>query len=248
MMPYADPFRCLFEMNPQPMWIFDPQTRKVVELNQAAVHKYGYSREEFLSLPVDAIFPFKPAGAANDTDFSGAWPHRTKQGKTFAADVIQTGVCFGGLKAVLLTSREMVARRWTEYEQELRLAIAELISKGDLDLIVDALHALSEWSERDDDAIVAVDRDFKVIYWNHAAEVLFGRQSREVYGKEYNIGTGRILEENASSIEVQLVQTGTWKGVITCTGPQGKRLIVDTFFFSLARQDWLCSGLSRNSP
>ena len=41
-------FRLLFEVNPLPMWVYDRETLRFVEANQAAVAHYGYSREEFL--------------------------------------------------------------------------------------------------------------------------------------------------------------------------------------------------------
>jgi len=42
----------LFRLNPQPIWIFDLETFKFVQVNHAAVQLYGYSVEEFLSMTV----------------------------------------------------------------------------------------------------------------------------------------------------------------------------------------------------
>jgi PAS domain S-box-containing protein len=50
-------FRSLFEKNPIPMWIFDRETLRFVEVNDAAVHSYGYSRERFLSMTMLDIRP-----------------------------------------------------------------------------------------------------------------------------------------------------------------------------------------------
>jgi NO-binding membrane sensor protein with MHYT domain len=41
-------FRLLFEGNPVPMWLFDPETLKFLAVNDAAVVHYGYDRESFL--------------------------------------------------------------------------------------------------------------------------------------------------------------------------------------------------------
>jgi PAS domain-containing protein len=35
-------FRLLFEGNPVPMWLFDPETLKFVAVNDAAAVHYGY--------------------------------------------------------------------------------------------------------------------------------------------------------------------------------------------------------------
>ena len=50
-------YRMLFERNPHPMWICDVETHAFLEVNDAAVAHYGYSREEFLQMTKDDIRP-----------------------------------------------------------------------------------------------------------------------------------------------------------------------------------------------
>src|SRR5215831_16694456 len=53
----VQPARCLFESNPAPMFIIDYATQAFLDVNDAAVSYYGYSRKEFLSktmLDIDA--------------------------------------------------------------------------------------------------------------------------------------------------------------------------------------------------
>jgi diguanylate cyclase (GGDEF)-like protein/PAS domain S-box-containing protein len=50
-------FRLLFENNPVPMWVFDQHSLDFIAVNQAAIDKYGYSREKFLSLKVSDVRP-----------------------------------------------------------------------------------------------------------------------------------------------------------------------------------------------
>lgn len=40
-------FRLLFSHNPLPTWVVDRETLKFLEVNEAAIRVYGYSREEF---------------------------------------------------------------------------------------------------------------------------------------------------------------------------------------------------------
>ena len=42
-------FRKLFDANPTPMWVYDTATLRFLEVNEAAIAQYGYSREEFLA-------------------------------------------------------------------------------------------------------------------------------------------------------------------------------------------------------
>lgn len=40
-----------------PAWIFDQESLRILEVNQSAVHTYGYTRQEFLALTVLDIRP-----------------------------------------------------------------------------------------------------------------------------------------------------------------------------------------------
>ncbi|MGH6935103.1 MAG: putative bifunctional diguanylate cyclase/phosphodiesterase, partial [Methylocella sp.] len=50
-------FKLVFEDNPVPMWLFDPETMKFLAVNDAAVVHYGYPRESFLKLTLLDIVP-----------------------------------------------------------------------------------------------------------------------------------------------------------------------------------------------
>lgn len=42
-------YRILFDCHPLPLWLYDPKTLEIVDVNQQAVAAYGYSREQFLT-------------------------------------------------------------------------------------------------------------------------------------------------------------------------------------------------------
>ena len=48
-------FQLLFEEHPQPMWVFDPVRKMILDANQAASTLYGYEREEFRHMPLSEI-------------------------------------------------------------------------------------------------------------------------------------------------------------------------------------------------
>src|SRR5690348_11592344 len=48
-------YRLLFEKSPVPMWVFDRDTLAFLEVNDAAVQHYGWSREEFLRMTIRDI-------------------------------------------------------------------------------------------------------------------------------------------------------------------------------------------------
>ena len=48
-------YQLLFDANPQPMWVADPETLAVLAVNDAALEQFGYTRDEFLALRSDDI-------------------------------------------------------------------------------------------------------------------------------------------------------------------------------------------------
>jgi PAS domain S-box-containing protein len=50
-------YRLLFQKSPQPMWIYNPENLKIIEVNNAAVKHYGYSRKEFYEMNLMDIRP-----------------------------------------------------------------------------------------------------------------------------------------------------------------------------------------------
>jgi PAS domain-containing protein len=45
-------YRFLFDSNPLPMWAWDAETTNILAVNEAAIEKYGYPRDTFLTLRI----------------------------------------------------------------------------------------------------------------------------------------------------------------------------------------------------
>ena len=50
-------FRLLFASNPQPMWVHSRSSSRFLEVNDAAIDHYGYSRRDFLAMTIAEIRP-----------------------------------------------------------------------------------------------------------------------------------------------------------------------------------------------
>ena len=50
-------FRLLFDGNPVPMWLYDPQDLRILSVNDAAVAHYGYSRGRWQSMTLYDLWP-----------------------------------------------------------------------------------------------------------------------------------------------------------------------------------------------
>lgn len=47
----------LFNASPIPKWVYDGSTLRFIDVNEAAIQHYGYSRQEFLSMTLRNIIP-----------------------------------------------------------------------------------------------------------------------------------------------------------------------------------------------
>ena len=125
-------FRLLFEANPQPMWVYDAETLVFLSVNDAAIVKYGYSRDDFLRMRVTDIRPEEEipsflAFLGDDNDrqrasdrvrVSEGWHHRLKDGRIIDVDVLSHRQEFAGRPAVLTMAQDVTARR--ALEEQLR--------------------------------------------------------------------------------------------------------------------------------
>lgn len=124
----ASNFRFLFAKNPIPMMVFDRETQHCLEVNEAAVRQYGYSREEFLMLRTANICT--PDGAEQLTKYlvkdlreltnAGIWHHVTKDGRTIDVEIMVHEMEFQGRAARLIAALNVTEKR--ALESQLRQA------------------------------------------------------------------------------------------------------------------------------
>jgi PAS domain S-box-containing protein len=103
-------YRDLFDLNPIPMWVYDLETKRFLDVNQAAVDHYGYSEEEFLDLTLDEIRLFRVEGGLSDEkelqsvsviNNDNVWKHKTNSGRIIDASVQSGNMIFEGIPAAI---------------------------------------------------------------------------------------------------------------------------------------------------
>jgi len=118
-------FQALFTRNPEPVWVFDLETLKFLEVNEAAVARYGYSREEFLTMRVSDIqigkeqaeSPGGPDGNPAPME-EGEYQHRTRSGETISVQVSGREIDFTDRRARLAVVHDITRRK--QAEEQLR--------------------------------------------------------------------------------------------------------------------------------
>ncbi len=130
-------FRLMFEGNPLPTYVYDCASLRLLELNQAAAEKYGYTREEFLRLSVPDIRPdTEPAKLLLELrsrhigfNNAGVWRQRRKDGSIFSAEATVLRFDEDGCLQELVLATDVTQR--LEAEEALRESKAALRSLVD---------------------------------------------------------------------------------------------------------------------
>jgi PAS domain S-box-containing protein len=130
-------YRSLFDRNPTPMWVFDHETLRFLDVNQAAVDRYGWSREEFLGMTLRDIRPPSEREALEESfrgpsagvGYAGRVRHWTRSGAMLEVDLTTQEVPFGGRRARLVLASDVTAR--VRAEQDVHKFVALVESAGD---------------------------------------------------------------------------------------------------------------------
>ncbi|MBO9882803.1 EAL domain-containing protein [Xanthomonas sp. D-109] len=138
-------FRLVFDRNPLPYWVFAVDSLRFLEVNQAAVRQYGYSREEFLAMDLLGLRPAEDAERLlrdvrkprDGFDAPSVWTHRRKDGSLLSVCIHSVDLEFGGVPARLILAEDVSER--LAHERELAYLARHDFSTGLL-----KPHALAE--------------------------------------------------------------------------------------------------------
>jgi len=118
-------FRQVFSSAPLPMWLWDPPTRRFLEVNRAAIEHYGYTRDEFLSMKVTDLLPPEEV-ARMDADYrrdprkryavetAVETRHRLKNGQLIAIILTSDWIEVQGRRVRLVAVQDITARKQAE--------------------------------------------------------------------------------------------------------------------------------------
>jgi PAS domain S-box-containing protein len=113
---YAD----LFQLSPQPMWVFDMETLAFLNVNQAAIQHYGYSLEEFMQMTIMEIRPVEEwpftekilnsIQNENPSHLKYILNHIKKDGTKIRVEVLSNPIVFQGRKCRIILANDITSK------------------------------------------------------------------------------------------------------------------------------------------
>ena len=107
----------LFSLSPQPMWLYETATLKFLDVNNASIAKYGYSREEFLTMTISEICPLhlqdsihiEPKGKRNslNQEYVGLFTHQIKSGNKIKVEIYSNHIKYNNIDAQIILANDI---------------------------------------------------------------------------------------------------------------------------------------------
>jgi len=119
-------YRLLFDSSPLPMWVFDRNTFAFLEVNEAAVQHYGYSRDEFRTMTILDIRPPEERSRilqhmtqlVKGLQTPEVWKHRKKNGSVIDVEITSHELAFQRRDAQLVVAHDITDQ--LKAEEDLR--------------------------------------------------------------------------------------------------------------------------------
>lgn len=178
----------LFRRHPDPMWVVDGATLQVLDVNDAAVLRYGWSREEFLTFTFVDLHPPTEFVAVQDALSSldaeigtlRPWRHRRKDGVVFPVEVSIHLLGHDGRGAKLVMARDASLLHSLENQRAVALA-SERAARAETEKLAHRVRAL--FQAVPENLLVIAPDGFEIVAASDGYLSATGRERDDLIGK-----------------------------------------------------------------
>ncbi|HVV56638.1 MAG TPA: PAS domain S-box protein [Mucilaginibacter sp.] len=136
-------YRYLFDKNPLPVLMWDFETLQILDCNEEAIKKYGYSRKELQQMTIRELRPpedipllqeaVKDQGSYGEIHKKN-WRHSKKNGEIMYMDITGHLMNFNGRRVSLTLAKDVTESRYYHEMDRLERSVLELNARNDKSL------------------------------------------------------------------------------------------------------------------
>lgn len=221
----VDVYKSLFNDSPQPMWIYDKVSLLFLDVNEAAVCHYGYSKEEFLQMTIADIRPeserrkfnthldsLKPVKVTDKTK----WIHHKKDGSLMYAEIQSYNFIYDGIDTRLVIINDVTEKEKTqEILQESEARFRNMADNAPVMI----------WVSNENDKTIYVNKYWTDFTGISAAEAWGDGWNKVIHPGDIHIGIGEykkgFMEKKPVSLMYRLkYRTGEYRWVLDNSIPR----------------------------
>ncbi|MEP6726199.1 MAG: PAS domain S-box protein [Bacteroidota bacterium] len=218
-------YKSLFDESPQPMWIYDKITLQFLDVNEAAIAHYGYTKEAFLQMTISGIRPesertkfmhhlhlLKPVKVTDKT----IWTHQKKDGTLIHVEIQSYNFHHSNRKARLViindvTKKEQIQNILLESEERFR----NMADNAPVMI----------WVSNEDDKTIYVNKYWTDFTGISAAEAWGDGWNKVIHPGDIHIGIGEYKKGFQQKKPVSLIyrlkyRTGEYRWVLDKSIPR----------------------------
>jgi len=183
-------FDILIEKNPEPIFIYDKENLRFLEVNKAAINLYGYSKEEFLQMDLTDLYAPEDiqtlldsfGDESSESRFSKPFRHRKKDGTNVLVEISKTSFTFN--------------------EREAHFNIVKDITKDiDIDKQNQMLKAIFSEAEM---MVFTTDASGFITFANHKVSEILGYDNKEIMQSSF---ASLVTDEDRGIVNTTIFQS-----------------------------------------
>lgn len=164
-----------FSHNPNPMWIYNPENLKILEVNEAATELYGYTEDEMTSITIKNLrdkseiprMQHAVHNAKQSFTDSGIWKHQKKNKETLYVHILSYPIEWEGVMCRLVVAQDVSDKYWVDRKLKQ--------SRAQLQKIMDQSPAV----------ICTIDEYGKFVQVSAAAQHIWGYHPESLINEKY---------------------------------------------------------------
>jgi len=137
-------YQILFTSSPLPKWVYDLDTLKILDVNDVALKRYGYTRDEFLKLTVMDLRPEeeipqllaaqKGLASSTGTVYPGVFTHQRKDKTRLQVEIWGARFSFQDTNSLMVVANDVTESLYYQQLDKLETRILQINVKEDSNL------------------------------------------------------------------------------------------------------------------